>query len=165
MEWGLWHCRGDRDQDHPHGKEMQKSKMAAWGGLTNSCERDRTEWLIWSDLIWKIFLHCSVTKSCPIICDPIKCSAMFPCLSQSPRVCSSSCPLRHWCQSTISSSVAPFSCPHSFPPSEYLPMSQLFTSGGQSIGASVSAPVLPMNIQGWFPQDWLVWSNWSNQSI
>ena len=39
MEWGLWHCTGDRDQDHPHGKEMQKSKMAAWGGLTNSCER------------------------------------------------------------------------------------------------------------------------------
>ena len=36
MEWGLWHCTGDRDQDHPHGKEMQKSKMALWGGLTNS---------------------------------------------------------------------------------------------------------------------------------
>ena len=35
---GLWHCTGDRDQDHPHGKEMQKSKMAVWGGLTNSCE-------------------------------------------------------------------------------------------------------------------------------
>ena len=39
MEWGSWHCTGDRDQDHPHGKEMQKSKMAVWGGLTNSCER------------------------------------------------------------------------------------------------------------------------------
>ena len=39
MEWGLWHCTGDRDQDHPHGKEMQKSKMAVWGVLTNSCER------------------------------------------------------------------------------------------------------------------------------
>ena len=35
MDWGLWHCTGDRDQDHPHGKEMQKSKMAVWGGLTN----------------------------------------------------------------------------------------------------------------------------------
>ena len=39
MDGSLWHCRGDRDQDHPHGKEMQKSKMAVWGGLTNSCER------------------------------------------------------------------------------------------------------------------------------
>ena len=38
MDWGLWHCTGDRDQDHSHGKEMQKSKMAVWGGLTNSCE-------------------------------------------------------------------------------------------------------------------------------
>ena len=43
MEWGLWHCIGDRDQDHPHGKEMQKSKMAVWGGLTNSCEKKRGE--------------------------------------------------------------------------------------------------------------------------
>ena len=39
MEWGSWHCTGYRDQDHPHGKEMQKSKMAVWGGFTNSCER------------------------------------------------------------------------------------------------------------------------------
>ena len=43
MEWGLWHCTGDRDQDHTHGKEMQKSKMAVWGGLTNSCEKKRGE--------------------------------------------------------------------------------------------------------------------------
>ena len=39
MEWGWWHCTGDRDQDHPHGKEMKKSKMAVWGGFTNSCEQ------------------------------------------------------------------------------------------------------------------------------
>ena len=43
MEWGSWHCRGDRDQDHLHGKEMQKSKMAVWGGLTSSCEKPRGE--------------------------------------------------------------------------------------------------------------------------
>ena len=43
MDWGSWHCPGDRDQDHPHGKEMQKSKMAVWGGLTNSCEKKRSE--------------------------------------------------------------------------------------------------------------------------
>ena len=43
MDGGSWHCTGDRDQDHPHGKEMQKSKMAVWGGLTNSCEMKRSE--------------------------------------------------------------------------------------------------------------------------
>ena len=43
MDGGSWHCTGDRDQDHPHGKERQKSKMAVWGGLTNSCEKKRGE--------------------------------------------------------------------------------------------------------------------------
>ena len=43
MDGGLWQCTGDRDQDHPHGKEMQKNKMAVWGGLTNSCEKKRSE--------------------------------------------------------------------------------------------------------------------------
>ena len=43
MDGGSWHCTGDRDQDHPHGKEMQKSKMAVWGGLTNSCTRKRSK--------------------------------------------------------------------------------------------------------------------------
>ena len=41
MDRGLWHCTGDREQDHPHGKEMQKSKMAVLGGLTNTCEKRR----------------------------------------------------------------------------------------------------------------------------
>ena len=43
MDGGLWHYKGDRDQDRPHGKEMQKSKMAVWGGLTNSCGKKRSE--------------------------------------------------------------------------------------------------------------------------
>ena len=65
-------------------------------------------------------------------------------------ICSSSCPLSQWCHPTVSSSVAPFtSCPQSFPPSGSLPMSQIFTSGGQSIRASASGP--SVNIQGWFP--------------
>ena len=76
----------------------------------------------------------------------------LPCPSLSPWVCSNSCPLSWWCYPTISSSVDPFSpCPQSFPESGSFPMSQLFASGSQSTGASVSAPVLPMNIQGWFP--------------
>ena len=78
--------------------------------------------------------------------------ARLLCPSLSPRVCSNSCPMSRWCHPTISSSVAPFSsCPQSFSASGSFPVSQLFTSGGKSIGASASASVLPMNIQGWFP--------------
>ena len=73
----------------------------------------------------------------------------LPCPSSSPRACSKSCPLSQWCHPTISSSVISFSsCLQSFPGSGSFPMSQLFASGGQSIGALVSASVLPF--QGWF---------------
>ena len=78
--------------------------------------------------------------------------ARLPCPSPSPGACSNSCPLSWWCHSTISSSVAPFSfCLPSCPTSESFRMSQLFTSGSQSTGASVSPSVLPMSIQDWFP--------------
>ena len=76
----------------------------------------------------------------------------LPCPSPSPGVCSNSCPLSQWCHPTIWSSVVPFSfCFQSFPASGSFPMSRLFASDGQSIGASASASALPMNIQGWFP--------------
>ena len=74
-----------------------------------------------------------------------------PCSSPTPGVYSNSCPLSQWCHPTISSSAIPFSCLQSFPASESFQMIQLFTSGGQSIGASASAPVPPVNIQVWFP--------------
>ena len=73
-----------------------------------------------------------------------------PCLPPTPGVYLNSCPLSWWCHPTISSSVIPFSsCPQSFPASGSFPMSQTFTSDGQSIGTS--ALVLPMNIQCWCP--------------
>ena len=76
----------------------------------------------------------------------------LPCPPLSPMVCSNSCPLSWWYYLTLSSSMAPISfCLQSFPASVSFPMSQLFTSGAQSIGASTSERVLPMNIQGWFP--------------
>ena len=76
----------------------------------------------------------------------------LPCPPLSPGVCSNSWRLSPWCHPTISSSVAPFSFYlQSFPASGSFPMSRLLTSGDQSIGASASASVLPMNIQGWFP--------------
>ena len=78
--------------------------------------------------------------------------ARIPCPSPSPRDCSNSCPLSQWCHPTISSSVIPFSSwIQSFPASEYFPMSQFFTEDGQSIGASPSASVFPMNLPDWFP--------------
>ena len=77
--------------------------------------------------------------------------ARLPCPSPTPRARSNSCPLSWWCHPTISSSVVPFSvCLQSFPASGSFQMSQLFASGGQSIGVSASASVLPMNIQDWF---------------
>ena len=79
-------------------------------------------------------------------------NARTPCSSPTPGVHSNSFPSSRWCHPTISFSVIPFSsCPQSFPASESFPMSWIFPSGGQSVGASASASVLPMNIQGWFP--------------
>ena len=81
----------------------------------------------------------------------------FPCPPPSPGAYSNSCPLSWWCCPTISASVAPVSsCLQSFPASGSFPMSQFFASGDQSIGASASASVLPMNIQDWFPLTGLI---------
>ena len=85
--------------------------------------------------------------------------ATLPCPSPTPGAFSNSCPLSQWCHPTISFSVISFSsCLQSFPASQSFSMSQLFISGGQSIRASASTSVLPMNIQGWFPlglTDWI----------
>ena len=99
-----------------------------------------------------VFLDCccSVAELCPTLKPHGLQHARLPCPSLSPRVCWDSCPLSWWCHPAISSSVIPFSyCLQSFPTSGSFPMSQFFTSGGQSIGASTSASVLPMNIQGY----------------
>ena len=78
--------------------------------------------------------------------------ARLLCPSLSPGVCSNSCPLIQWCHPTISSAVAPFSsCSQYFSASGSFPVNLLLIPGGQSIEASASAAVLPMNIQGWFP--------------
>ena len=77
-----------------------------------------------------------------------------------------SCSLSRWCHPTISFSVVPFSsCPQSFPASGSFPMSQLFASGGQSIGVSASVSVLPMNIQDWFPLGWMGWISLQSKGL
>ena len=76
----------------------------------------------------------------------------LPCPSPTPKACSNSCPLSWWCHPTISSSVTPFSSHlQFFQASGSFQISQFFPSGGQTIGASASTSVLPMNIQDWFP--------------
>ena len=93
----------------------------------------------------------SVTQSCLTLCHPMDSSTSdLPVHHQLPGACSKSCPSSQQCHPAISSSVIPFSsCLQSFPVSESFPMSQFFSSGSQSIGASASASILPMNIQDW----------------
>ena len=105
------------------------------------------------------FCCCSIIQSCWTLWDPRDCRMPgFPALHQLPEL-AQTCPLSRWYHPTISSSVIPFSsCLQSFPASGSFPTSQLFTWGGPSIGASASASVLPMIIQGWFPlglTDWI----------
>ena len=91
--------------------------------------------------------------------------ARLPCPSPTPAVCSNSCPSSQWCHPTISSSVIPFSCLQSLPASGSFQMSQFFASGGQSIGVSTSASVLPMNIQDLFPSGWTDWISLQSKGL
>ena len=95
----------------------------------------------------------SVTQLCPtLLWSHGLQHAGPPCPSPSPRICPSSCPLHWWCHSAISSSDSLFSfCHQSFPASGTFPVSRLFTSDDQNPGASASASVIPMSIQGWSP--------------
>ena len=89
-----------------------------------------------------------------------------PCPSPTPGVHPNSCPSSRWCHPAISSSVVPFSsCPQSLPVSRSFPMSQLFTWGGQSIGVSVSASILPMNTQDWSPLGWTGWKSLQSKGL
>ena len=109
----------------------------------------------------------SVTQLFLTLCNPINCSTpglpIYP--SPTPGVYSNSCPLSQWCHRTISSSVVPFCHLQSFPASEAFQMSQFFTSGGQSIGVSASASVLPMNIQDWFSLGWTGWISLQSKGL
>ena len=90
----------------------------------------------------------------------------LPVYHQLPGVYSNSCPLSQWCHPTISSSVVPFSSrPQSFPASGSFQMSQLLTSGGQSIGVSASTSLLPMNTQDWWSLGWTDWISLQSKGL
>ena len=108
----------------------------------------------------------SVQFSCSVVSDSLQPHepqhARPPCLSLTPRVHLNSCASSRWCHSAISSSVIPFSsCPQSLPASESFPMSQLFAWGGQSIGVSASASVLPKNT----PLEWTGWISLQSKGL
>ena len=121
--------------------------------------------MIYNELVLgysKRLSYVCVLLSCSVVSDSLRPHGLQhvrpPCPSPTPGACSNSCPLSRWCHQAISSSVVPFSSHlQSFPASGSFPMSQLFTSGGQSIGVSASASVLPMNTQDWSPLGWIGW--------
>ena len=114
-------------------------------------------------------LH-SVQFSCSVMFDSLRPHerqyARPPCPSPTPRIHPNPCPLCRWWHPTISSSVVPFSCCRQFfPASGSFPMSQLFPSGGQSIGVSASTLVLPMNTQDWSPLGWTGWISLQSKGL
>ena len=124
-----------------------------------------------SDSVWHR-LHestqfSSVAQSCRTLCNPMNCSTPgLPVHHQLSGVHSNSCPSSRWCHPAISSSVVLFSsCPQSLPASGSFPVSQLFTWGGQSIGVSALALVLPMNTQGWSPLKWTGWISLQSKGL
>ena len=118
----------------------------------------------------KFRYYCSVQFSCSVMSDSLWPHGLqhtrLPCPSPTPGAYSNSCPLIQWCHSTILSSVIPFSsCLQSFPAWGSFQTSQLFASGGQSIGVSGSASVLPMNTQDWSPLGWTGWISLQSKGL
>ena len=144
-------------------------------------------WRVYSYILlifcWIVFFLISVQFSHSVVSNYLRLHesqhARPPCPSPTPGVYPNSCPSGRWCHPAISSSVVPFSsCPQSLPASRSFPMSQLFTWvsvmpnavipdtwGGQSIGVSASASVLPMNIQGWFPLGCTGWISLQSKGL
>ena len=108
----------------------------------------------------------SVVQSCLTLRPHGLQHARLACPSPTPGACSNSCPSSQWCNSTISSSVIPFSsCPQSLPASESFPVSQLFAWGGQSIEVSALASFLPKKSQGWSPSEWTGWISLQSKGL
>ena len=148
--------------------------VLAWSLICTQVERERNLWCLFLFLqrnqlyqiralpLWPHLTFSSVELSHSVMSDSLRphelqC-ARPPCPSPTPRVHSNSCASSRWCHPAIPSSVVPFfSCPQALPASGSFPMSQLFASGGQSIGVSASESVLSMNTQVWSPLGWTGW--------
>ena len=131
--------------------------------------KEKNNWM--SDLINAVynqstFQFSSVAQSCPTLRPHEPQHTRPPCPSPATGVHSNSCASSRWCHPAISFSVVPFSsCPQSFPGSGSFPMSQLFASGGPSIGVIASISVLPMNTQDWSPLGWTGWISLQSKGL
>ena len=114
---------------------------------------------------WYDFQFSSVAQSCPTLWPHEPQHTRPPCPSPTPGVYPNSCPSSQWCHPTIPSSVIPFSCPQSSPASRSFQMSQLFASGGQSIGVIASTSVPPMNTQDRSPLGWTGWISLQSKGL
>ena len=147
--------------------------------VTQICKFTKTHWIFYKNTlkcmnfiicIGKTWKKDSVQFSRSVVSDFLRPHesqhARHPCPSPTPGVHSNSCPSSWWCHLAISSSVIPFSsCPQSVPASGSFPVSQLFTWGGQSIGVSASASILPMNTQDWSPLGWTGWISLQSKGL
>ena len=142
--------------------------------LINSDSTSRTSpvsnWLTSPPIKCSHWIFSSVQFSHSVVSDSLRSHESQhtrpPCSSPTPRVHSDSRPSSQWCQSAISSSVIPSSsCPQSLPASESFPVSQFFAWGGQNIGVSALASVLPMNTQDWSPLGWTGWISLQSKGL
>ena len=165
MERGAW-------QATVHGVTKSQMWLSNWAHtLYNSIifnlkrKKILTPAASWKNLD-NIQLVSSVAQSCVTLQPHGLQSTRLPYPPPTPGIYSNSCPLSWRCHPTLSSSVIPFSSHRqSFPASGSFPVSQFFTSGGQSTGASTSASVLPMNIQGWFRLGWTGWISLQSKGL
>ena len=131
-----------------------------------ACRKLRILSFLSSQFTYRHSQFSSVTQSCSTLQPHESQHARPHCSSPTPGVHPNPCPLSQWCHPTISSSVSPFSsCPQSFPASGSFHMSQLFASGGQSIGVSGLTSVLPMNTQDWSPLGWTGWISLQSKGL
>ena len=149
-----------------------------WQNNRITCTCSNIIWCIFHTLLWHshagelcmVTSSTSVQFSCSVMSDYLRphelLQARLPCPSPTFEPCSDSCLSSWWCHPINSSSVIPFSsCPQSFPASGSFPMSQFFTSGGQSIRVSALASIVPMNIQDWFPLGWNGWISLQSKGL
>ena len=136
------------------------------GRIKHKNDKERNLYIGRGNILLNSTTFSSGAHLCPTLwpCGPQH--ARPPCPSLTPRLHSDSCPLSQWCHPAISYSSVPFSsCPQSFPVSGSFPVSQLFASGGQSIGVSASTSVLPMNTQNWSPLGWTGWISLQSKGL
>ena len=161
----VWLCANPQMAAHQAPPSLGSSKQEHWSGLPFPSPMNESE-VIQSCLTPSEPMDCNLpSSSVHGICQSTGVGCYCLLYHQLP-ACSNSCPSSWWYHPTISSSVIPFSSHlQSFPASGSFPMSQFFTSGGQNTGVSASAPVLPMNIQGWFPLGLTGWISLQSKGL